>query len=47
MKELRRNSFMALIPEEESCPEEEEDEEEGEGEERVLDINGYWAEKRK
>ncbi|KAJ4826200.1 hypothetical protein Tsubulata_023789 [Turnera subulata] len=31
LKELRRNSFMVLIPEEESCAEEEEDED-GEGE---------------
>ena len=28
LKELRRNSFMVLIPEEDSCPEEGEDEEE-------------------
>ncbi|KAD4585326.1 hypothetical protein E3N88_22927 [Mikania micrantha] len=30
LKELRRNSFMVLIPEEEACPEEEEEMEEGE-----------------
>lgn len=30
LKELRRNSFMVLIPEEDSCPEEGEDEEEEE-----------------
>ena len=32
LKELRRNSFMVLIPEEEPCQEEEEDEEEEGGE---------------
>lgn len=32
LKELRRNSFMVLIPEEDSCPEEGEEDEEEEGE---------------
>lgn len=47
LKELRRNSFMALIPEEESCPEEEEDEEEGEGETNSIEWRDVEAEGRK
>ncbi|KAG8653214.1 uncharacterized protein LOC110607814 [Manihot esculenta] len=47
LKELRRNSFMVLIPEEEPCPEEEEDEEEGEGETNSTEWRDVEAEGRK
>ncbi|KAF2309202.1 hypothetical protein GH714_001163 [Hevea brasiliensis] len=48
LKELRRNSFMAIIPEEESCPEGEEDEdEEGEAETNSSEWRDFEAEGRK